>query len=344
MGMTASAENFRKDAQSLSFQVAALQIEGRALLAPMAGVTDLGMRRIARRFGAALAVSEMVYAEDFGRGGVETRLRADGEGIDLHVVQIAGCNPYQMGETVRLAEQAGAAMIDINMGCPVKRVTGGQAGSALMRDLDQAVSLIKATVAATKLPVSLKMRLGWDETSRNAPELARRAEAEGIAMVTVHGRTRCQFFQGRADWTAIKQVKDAVAIPVVANGDCSSPEDAAAMLAASGADAVMIGRAALGRPWFVGQIAHHLATGEKIEPSAESRKSAAIEHYECLLGLFGTSQGLRHARKHLAAYAEHSRFPGAETLRRQLVTSENPSAVKDILCRLFDYVPHSVAA
>jgi nifR3 family TIM-barrel protein len=309
MGMTAFAENFRKDAQCLGFRAGALQIEGRALLAPMAGVTDLGMRRIARRFGAALAVSEMVYAEDSGRGGVETRLRAEGEGIDLHVVQIAGCNPYQMAETVRLAEQAGAAMIDINMGCPVKRVTGGQAGSALMRDLDQAVRLIKAAVAATKLPVSLKMRLGWDETSLNAPELACRAEAEGIAMVTVHGRTRCQFFKGKANWAAIKEVRDAVSIPVVANGDCSSPEDAEAMLAASGADAVMIGRAALGRPWFVGQIAHYLATG-----------------------------------KHLAAYAEHSRFPGAETLRRQLVTSENPEAVKDMLRRLFDHVPESVAA
>jgi len=308
----------------------------------MAGITDLGMRRIARRFGAALAVSEMVYAEDKGRGGVESRLRAEGRGIDLHVVQIAGCNPAQMSETVRRAEQAGAAMIDINMGCPVKRVTGGQAGSALMRDLDQAVRLIRATVASTKLPVSVKMRLGWDESSLNASELARRAEAEGIAMVTVHGRTRCQFFQGRANWAAIKQVKDAVTIPVIANGDCNSPEDAAAMLAASGADAVMIGRSALGRPWFVGQIAQYLATGNCFEPSVESRKQAALEHYETLLELFGLEQGLRHSRKHLSAYAAHASAPAE--LRRQLVTSENTKDVKAMICSLFDHIPADVAA
>jgi nifR3 family TIM-barrel protein len=340
--MNSCAENLRKEFGSTGFRVASLQLEGRAVLAPMAGVTDLGMRRIARRFGAALAVSEMVYAEDYGRGAVESRLRADGKGIDLHVVQIAGCNPAQMSETVRRAEQAGAVMVDINMGCPVKRVTGGQGGSALMRDLDQAVRLIRATVASTKLPVSLKMRLGWDESSLNAPELARRAETEGIAMVTVHGRTRCQFFQGHADWAAIKRVKDAVQIPVIANGDCNSPEDAAAMLAASGADAVMIGRAALGRPWFVGQIAHYLATGRYVEPSADSRKQAALEHYETLLELFGPVQGLRHARKHLGAYAERAAAP--RTLRQQLVTSEDAKAVKAMLSHIFDHVPASVAA
>jgi nifR3 family TIM-barrel protein len=340
--MTSSAEKLRNDAGMQGFQVASLQLAGRALLAPMAGVTDLGMRRIARRFGAALAVSEMVYAEDQGRGAFESSLRAEGKGIDLHVVQIAGCNPKQMGETVRRAEQAGAAMIDINMGCPVKRVTGGQAGSALMRDLDQAIGLIKATIAATKLPVSLKMRLGWDDSSLNAPELARRAEAEGIAMVTVHGRTRCQFFKGHANWAAIKRVKDAVKIPVVANGDCHSAEDAAAMLAASGADAVMIGRAALGRPWLVGQIAHYLATGEHSEAPVESRRQAAIEHYETLLELFGPAQGLRHARKHLSAYADHAFAPRA--LRQQLVTSEDTKAVKAMLSSLFDHVPASVAA
>jgi len=340
--MTHCAENLRNDNGSVGFQVASLQIEGRALLAPMAGVTDLGMRRIARRFGAGLAFTEMVYAEDSGRGGVESRLRASGEGIAPHAVQIAGCNSAQMTETVRRAEQAGAAMIDINMGCPVKRVTGGQAGSALMRDLDQAVRLIAATVAATKLPVSLKMRLGWDVGSLNAPELARRAEAEGIALVTVHGRTRCQFFQGKANWAAIKAVKEAVHIPVVANGDCNGPDDAAAMLAASGADAVMVGRAALGRPWLVGDISHYLATGERKVRSTAERKTAALEHYDTLLELFGIGQGLRHARKHLAAYACHANAPLA--LRQRLVTSEAPKAVKAMLCEIFDHVPESLAA
>jgi nifR3 family TIM-barrel protein len=344
MGMVDFAQKISKSDESLGFDVGPLRLDGRAMLAPMAGVTDLGMRRIARRFGAALAISEMVYAEECGRGALETRLRAEGEGIDLHVVQIAGCTPDQMGDTVRLAEQAGAAMIDINMGCPVKRVTGGQAGSALMRDLDQAVRLIRATVAATKLPVSLKMRLGWDGASLNAPELARLAEAEGIAMVTVHGRTRSQFFQGQADWTAIRRVKKAVSIPVVANGDCSSLQDAAAMRAASGADAIMIGRAAVGQPWLVGEAAHYLATGERWETSPQARKAAALEHYETLLELFGKPQGLRHARKHLAAYALHSHVPYAQTLKRQLVTSENPDAVKTMLCELFDHVPTSVAA
>jgi nifR3 family TIM-barrel protein len=339
--MTRSAENLRNFG-SRGFNVASLQIEGRALLAPMAGVTDLGMRRIARRFGAGLAFSEMVFAEDRGRGGVESQLRASGEGIVPHVVQIAGCNSGQMTETVRRAEQAGAAMIDINMGCPVKRVTGGQAGSALMRDLDYAVRLIGATIAATKLPVSLKMRLGWDDACLNAAELARRAESEGIVMVTVHGRTRCQFFQGKANWAAIKDVKDAVKIPVIANGDCTSADDAAAMLAASGADAIMIGRAALGRPWLVGQIAHYLATGERSVLGAPDCKLAALEHYETLLDLFGTAQGVRHARKHLGAYAHHANAPHA--LQQRLVTSESPKDVKAMLCEIFDRLSESLAA
>ena len=235
-------------------------------------------------------------------------------------------------------------MIDINMGCPAKRVTGGAAGSALMRDLDLAICLIRAVIAAVEIPVSLKMRLGWDESALNAPELARRAQAEGIAMLTVHGRTRCQFYQGRADWAAIRKVREATSIPLVANGDCTSLADASAMLATSGADAVMIGRAAVGRPWFVGQVARHLAKTPRPAPSKGARCAAALEHYRTLLSLFGKEQGLRHARKHLSAYAAWSQNPDAAELRPRLVRSENPVEVESLLSILFEAEPAAVAA
>lgn len=324
----------------LALNIGGVDLDGRALLAPMAGVTDVGMRRIARRFGAALVVSEMVAADDFARGDAESRLRAEGEGVDPHVVQIAGCDPRWMGEAARLAEASGAAIVDINMGCPAKKVTGGLAGSALMREPDLAIELVRATVAAVKIPVTLKMRLGWDHASLNAPELAARAQAEGVAMVTVHGRTRQQFYKGRADWTAIRAVRERVTIPLVANGDCASPQDAAEMLRQSGADAVMVGRAAVGRPWLVGDIAHYLRCGvARATPSAHVRLSAALEHYEALLSAFGVAQGLRHARKHLAAYVEDScRLRGAPVdsqARLRIVTSDDPGAVRAMLSDVF---------
>ena len=309
--------------------------KGRVLLAPMSGVTDVAMRRIARRFGAGMVVSEMVASDDFAQGGAEAMLRADGAGIDQHVVQLAGCDPRWMGEAARLAQGAGAHVIDINMGCPAKRVTGGAAGSALMRDLDHALRLIEATVQAVSIPVTLKMRLGWDDGSINAPELARRAQAAGIAMVTVHGRTRQQFYKGRADWAAIAAVKRAVTIPVVANGDCTGLADVRAMLAASGADAVMIGRAALGRPWLAGALGAALESGAGLaQPSRAVQKAAALEHFEALLGLFGRDQGLRHARKHLSAYASHA---GAdEALRLALVTCDKAPTAMALLALAFD--------
>ena len=223
------------------------------------------------------------------------------------------------------------------MGCPARKVVGGLAGSALMRDLDAAVSIIRSAVAAAGVPVTVKMRLGWDDASRNAPELARRAEAEGVAMVSVHGRTRCQFYKGEADWAAIRAVVDVVSIPVVANGDCSGLRDARAMLARSGAAGVMIGRAAIGRPWLVGDIAHALATGhERAPPSAARRRDAAVAHYGTLLSMFGREQGVRHARKHLAGYATHAAVPADDPRHRALVTAQDPDVATRLLEALFE--------
>ncbi len=327
------------------WQIAGLQVQGRAILAPMSGVTDLGMRRLAQRFGASFTVSEMVASNRFALGDTANRIKAEGRGLGAHAVQIAGCDPCFMAEAARLAQSLGAALIDINMGCPAKKVTGGHAGSHLMRDLGLAVSLIRATVSAVQIPVTLKMRLGWDEHSMNGPELARLAEAEGVAMLSVHGRTRCQFYAARADWRAIGKVKQAVSIPVAANGDCSSVADAQVMLAQSGADAVMIGRAAMGQPWFVGDASYYLRHGKaRAGPSSSERKHAALEHFETLLEIYGTALGLRHARKHLAAYAERAHTINCAELRARLVRLECPKAVKSALCELFDSPPAAEAA
>jgi tRNA-dihydrouridine synthase B len=324
------------------FTLGRVTIAGRAILAPMSGVTDAGMRRIAARFGAAMVVSEMVASDQLALGDEEARLRAEGSGICPHVVQIAGCEPRWMAEGARAAEAAGADIIDINMGCPAKRVTNGWSGSALMRDLDHACRLIEATVRSVSVPVTLKTRLGWDHASLNAPELARRAVELGVRLVTIHGRTRQQFYKGRADWIAVRRVRDAISAPLVVNGDIASLADARTALDGSYADLVMIGRAAMGRPWLVGRISAELSGQIGIDPTPSEMAEAAIEHYAYLLGAFGTAKGLRHARKHVAAYLEEAlRLGGEPSDAASLLTSEAPEDVIAGLWRAFATIPAS---
>ena len=317
-------------------------LPGRAILAPMSGVTDHGFRRVAETFGASMVVSEMVAADQLAAGDEEARLRAEGAGIGLHVVQLAGCTPDAMADGARVAEASGAVIIDINMGCPAKKVVNGWSGSALMRDLDHAQSLIDAVRKAVQVPVTLKMRLGWDHASLNAPELARRAEDSGLSLVTVHGRTRQQFYKGRADWRAVAAVRAATKLPLLVNGDISTIEEAREALTVSGADGVMIGRAALGRPWLIGEIARAL---EGLPPHiiAPARLlDAAQSHYTALLEAMGREHGVRHARKHIAAYAQDAARRGAcfsVEEREAALSSDQPAVVMAFLAAIFSRIP-----
>jgi nifR3 family TIM-barrel protein len=280
-----------------------------------------------------MVVSEMVASGELARGRIDSLLRTRPAGDSLHVVQLAGREAHWMAEGARIAVGEGADIVDINMGCPAKKVTGGYSGSALMRDLDHALTLIEAVVEAVEVPVTLKTRLGWDETALNAPILARRAQEAGIAMITVHGRTRCQFYSGKADWRAIRRVKEAVSIPVVANGDISSEEDVRTVLEASGADAIMVGRANCGAPWTSGEIASAAAgqTTPGKPGTAEERADYVIAHYEDMLSFYGRESGLRQARKHLGWYLDRHGGERAPILRNEILRSDEPQRVIALL-------------
>ena len=332
-------------ANGRGIRIGTVESANRVFLAPMSGVTDVAFRRLAHRFGAGLVVSEMVACEQLAEGHPETRLRSEGIAGAPHVVQLAGREARWMAEGARLAEAAGADVIDINMGCPAKKVTSGYSGSALMRDLDHALTLVEATVGAVCVPVTLKMRLGWDHDSLNAPELAARAEAAGVAMITVHGRTRCQFYKGQADWDAIRAVRERTSLPLVANGDCASADDAREMMSRSGADAVMVGRAAYGRPWLPGAIAAEMdGLPAPDVPSGAELGEFVCEHVEMMRELYGPQKGLRLARKHIAWYLDAGApaIPGAA--RQKILTSEDAGFVTASLRACFAGEPKTVSS
>lgn len=311
-------------------KIGPITVPNPVVLAPMSGVSDLPFRRLAHRLGAGLVVSEMIASEELIRDRPDCLRKATRGEHAPFVIQLAGREPQWMAQGAQIAERLGADIIDINMGCPAKEVTGKLSGSALMRDLDHAVTLIDAVIGAVGVPVTLKMRLGWDDKTRNAPELARRAEAAGVAMITVHGRTRCQFFKGVADWSAVRAVRDAVAIPVLVNGDICSVNDAKVALAASGATGVMVGRGAYGAPWLPGRIARVLADGvDSGAPPRLDQAEIAAEHVEGMLTHYGRHLGLKNARKHIGWYLESSGADGntVKAWRRHLCTQTDAAAV-----------------
>ena len=315
----------------MSISIGNVHTRNNVFLAPMSGVTDEPFRAIAHQAGAGLVVSEMVASEELARERPDMVRRAKGANrVSPFVIQLAGREAKWMSEGARIAQDLGADIIDINMGCPARQVTGGLSGSALMRNLDHALTLIEATVEAAKLPVTLKMRLGWDENSLNAPELAKRAEAAGVALITVHGRTRCQFYTGTADWKAIRAVRDVIKIPLIANGDGQSAADAKAMMEASGADGIMIGRGSYGRPWWPSVIANCLKIGSGAEePSLAQEQSYVTAHQQDTLSLYGEVLGNRTFRKHLG-------WTITRLLQRRLITIESAEHLRATLLRETD--------